>query len=157
DVVIWNAATGAKLHVLKRHTADIGFVAFSPDSNHVVSAAEDGRAIVWDTRTGERERTFTYPGEDMLAATYSPDGRRLVIATTGVTRVVDVATGHVVQVLPGGFCGTPVFSPDGSRVAQGNGPLEEWDVKTGQMVFSKDVPDSSCGVVYSPDGSRLLS
>jgi WD40 repeat protein/DNA-binding SARP family transcriptional activator/energy-coupling factor transporter ATP-binding protein EcfA2 len=156
-VVIWNAVTGAKLHTLRGHTSDISFVAFSPDSTQVVSAAEDGKAIVWDARTGDRLHTFMYPHEIMLAASFSPDGRRLGIATQGIARVVNIATGSAVRTWPAGFCGPPVFSPDGTRVAEGDGTVDEWDVRTGQQILSKGVSGDSCAVVYSPDGTRLVS
>jgi WD40 repeat protein/DNA-binding SARP family transcriptional activator len=156
DVVIWNAVTGAKLHTLQRHTADIGFVAFSPDSSRVASAAEDGRVIVWDARTGEHLRTFRYPGDPGLSATFSPDGRRLAVSTPGGTQIVDAVTGRVEQEFPPS-CGAPVFSPDGTHIAMGNDDVVVLDASSGGLVFSTHVPDGACGVVYSPDGSRLLS
>jgi WD40 repeat protein/DNA-binding SARP family transcriptional activator len=157
DVVIWDARTGAKLHRLEGHSADISFVAFSPDSTRVVSAAEDGKAIVWDTRSGERLHTFAYPPEVMVGATFSPDGERLLIATLGRTRVVDVSTGRVVRDWGTYNCGVPVFSPNGTQVAEAAGELIVRDARTGRLIFHAAPPEGSCGVGYSPDGSRIMS
>src|SRR5204863_6154634 len=128
-----------------------------PDASRVASAAEDGRVIVWDARTGKDLRTFRYPGDTSLSATFSPDGRRLAVSTSGGTQIVDAVTGRVERELPLSSCGAPVFSPDGTHIATGNYDVVVWDASSGRLVFSTHVPDGACGVVYSPDGSRMLS
>jgi WD40 repeat protein len=158
DVVIWDARTGAKLRTLRGHTADIGYVAFAPDSDRVVSAADDGKAILWDVRTGKQIKWFTFRGEPMGGATFSPDGTRLAIATAGRARVVDASSGEVVRQWSAGDCGVPVFSPDGAHVAEGNGDhVTVWNVASGRTEFVRAMPDDSCAVVYSPDGRSLAS
>jgi WD40 repeat protein/DNA-binding SARP family transcriptional activator/energy-coupling factor transporter ATP-binding protein EcfA2 len=157
DVVIWNAVTGAKLHTLRGHTADVSFVAFSPDSSRVASVAEDEQAIVWDARSGERLHTFSYPNEAMQGVSFSPEGRRLVVTTDRTTRVVDIGKGRVQRDLGIPACGTAVFSPDGTHIAVSNGDIFVLDANSGQEVLTASVKDGACGVVYNADGSRMLS
>jgi len=41
-----------------KHGAPVEAVAFSPDGRFVVSGSSDTTIVVWNTQTGERERTF---------------------------------------------------------------------------------------------------
>jgi len=173
-VLIWDAATGAKLLTLEGHTADISFVAFSPDSARVVTTAgvPDARTIVWDSRSGERLLAIDgdRPSDLNQGATFSPDGRRIVIAELraapsgqwhgGIIRLVDATTGAEIRRAPAGsLCASPpAYTPDGRLlVVPGLEPdtVGILDARTLDVLLR--LPESTCGVAVSPDGTRLAA
>jgi len=162
DVIVWDARTGAKLLTLTGgHTADVGYVAFSPDSTRLVST--DGfRAIVWDSRTGRRLVTTPPSSFDIMGATFSPDGNMVALAENAFgnfpsrVSVVDATTGmelfgfatHM------SFSQAPVFSPDGTRIAAGGNGILQWDIRTRRALF---IDSGGLTLAYSPDGTRLAA
>jgi WD40 repeat protein/serine/threonine protein kinase len=98
---------------------------------------------------------------------FSPDGKRLAVASNDQTvKVWDAQTGQ--QLLTLNFRANSVaFSPDGKRLATGGptwddtkkdhaGEVKVWDAQTGQELLSHKVPSGYYhNVVFSPDGKRL--
>ncbi|TWT43357.1 protein kinase domain-containing protein [Botrimarina hoheduenensis] len=71
---IWNASTGAALHVLGAHTAGVTSVAFSPDGARILTASRDGSAKVWDARSGAEVLTLSGHQDELTRVSFSPDG-----------------------------------------------------------------------------------
>lgn len=64
---------GRKLWSEKGHDSWIHVVAYSPDAGWLVSASEDGKAVVWDRATGEPLQSLSIPGAIPLkAASFHP-------------------------------------------------------------------------------------
>jgi WD40 repeat protein/tRNA A-37 threonylcarbamoyl transferase component Bud32 len=76
-VQIRDVETGAVIRTLPENR-DIKNLAFSPDGQWLGVAGEK-ETVIWEAATGRQ--LFTLPGGQCLA--FSPDGRRLVTATTG--------------------------------------------------------------------------
>ncbi len=173
DVLIWDAATGAKLLTLEGHTADISFVAFSPDSTRVVTTAgvPDARTIVWDSRSGEPLLVIEgdRPSNLNQGATFSPDGGRIAISelrTTssgrslrGLVRFMDATTGaEIGRVSTGAACMPPTTTPDGRLVVVPGlepGRIGILDARTLEVIRS--LPEPHCSIAVSPDGTRLAA
>jgi WD40 repeat protein/DNA-binding SARP family transcriptional activator/class 3 adenylate cyclase len=165
DAVFWDARTGELVRTLSGHTEDVSSVAFSLDGTRLVTTGDDDRAIVWDTTSGERLLDVEI-GEDSGGASFGPDGERLVATVAdGDVRMLDASTGAELATFGGAdgpFC-TPTFSPDGGRVAASgcsgadpsNGAV--WDVDSGRRLLTLEDVDEISGLVYSPDGERLVS
>ena len=65
---------------LKGHKDYVNSVEFSPDGTEIVSASEDGTAVVWDVATKELvqklyPKTYSLP---VISAQFSPDGKKVV-------------------------------------------------------------------------------
>jgi WD40 repeat protein len=116
------------------------------------------------------------------APMFSPDDSRLILSETpsakiipgpggvgtginGTPRVVvlDLATGHTVNLSPAAPCGPGVseqwaFSGDGRRIAQESfcGVVEVWDARTGARIQTVDQNAETSAVALNHDGSRLL-
>jgi WD40 repeat protein/serine/threonine protein kinase len=163
DVILWDARTGVRLLTLKGHTADIGYVAFSPDSSRLATMASDDLVIVWDARTGKRLLDVPEEGIMFSGLSFSPDGSRLVMSqsnasdTAGTVQVLDATTGASLQRInvDGGICQAPVYSPDGTLIAAPGDHVSIYDATTGEETLRLDT--STCQVVFSPDGTEVAT
>lgn len=60
--------------VLKGHTAKVLCSDWSPDKRHIVSSSQDGKLIIWDAFTTNKEHTVTMPTTWIMACSYAPSG-----------------------------------------------------------------------------------
>jgi WD40 repeat protein len=74
------------------------YAQFSPDSQRVVTACQDGTARAWDSATGAPIGEPMKHGSNVSCAQFSPDGQRVVTASWDKTvRVWDSATGKAIS------------------------------------------------------------
>ena len=111
---IVDTATFARVRELGRDER-VSAVAFSPGGKLVVAGGEDGKARVWDARTGALVRIFAGHRDALTGVEFSADGSRIVTSSRDRdARVWNVDTGAS-KLLRGHF--GPVFaasfSPDG--------------------------------------------
>jgi len=102
SVILWDAATGRNLHVLRtaplpnlwpREAGCVDFAAFGPADGKVVAGCQDGRAMLWDADSDDEPRTFAKHDAAVVAVAVSPDGARAYTASGDSTiRVWDTAT-----------------------------------------------------------------
>jgi WD40 repeat protein/TPR repeat protein len=112
--------------------------------------------------TGALLRTLSHNGE-VNAAIFSPDGKRVLTASTdGTARIWDAATGEELKTLSGhkDAVTSAVFRPDGRFVvtASRDESLRVWDAEDGtivQVIGDHERPVRT--LEFSPDGERLLS
>ncbi len=167
---LWDVATGTVQHTLTGHTSWVQSVAFSPDGRTLASGNRDATIHLWDVATGTVQHTLTGHTGGVWSVAFSPDGRTLASGSEDATlRLWDVATGDTLTTLTGDQntdgVYSVVFSPDGktlaSCVAAGNSEdkaIRLWDVQTGHLratLTGHSYPAK--GVVFSPDGSTLIS
>ncbi len=107
--------------------------------------------------------TFKGHRGEVTAASFDPDGRRVVTASgDGTARVWDAATGAEVAALKGHkfVVLSASFGPDGRRVvtASGDGTARVWDAVTGAEVAALKGHAGGVTVAsFSPDGRRVLT
>jgi WD40 repeat protein len=136
--------------------------AFGPDGTTLAAGTSDGRALLWDSRSGELLLSLIGHSEYVLLA-FSPDGSRLATASLdGTARVWDARSGAELLALPDYVDQLyfPAFSPDGRSlvVGTGDGKIKMWDAATGQTLLSLEGhTDIAYAVVFSPDGRLLAS
>ncbi|KAI5195369.1 hypothetical protein E4T38_09115 [Aureobasidium subglaciale] len=76
-------------------------VTFSEDSQHMITANDDGLARLWNTTTGDLIRQFgDEEGDRMYAAAFTPDGRS-VATGTDVVQIWDIESGTLRHTLIG--------------------------------------------------------
>ncbi|WP_372367058.1 WD40 repeat domain-containing protein [Candidatus Uabimicrobium sp. HlEnr_7] len=74
-ITLWNTKNWeAKMHLLN-HRANINSLYFSHDNKMLVSGANDGEAIIWDTTTGRRLQTFSFNDQYVMSVALSKDGK----------------------------------------------------------------------------------
>ncbi len=171
---LWDGRTGAPIATLQGGKYALAGAIFSPDGKRIVTRSDDGPARLWDGRTGKLLATL--PGEPGIAsaASFSPDGTRLLTGGRNAVALWDAASGNLVTKLkpPAGRFDDireVRFSPDGTRIAVGDGTSFEpilWDGRTGLLsVTLGGAPRGSNRVeaffkisseAFSPDGARIV-
>ncbi len=127
---VWDAETGRLLQTYRGHTGGwITSVAFHPAGDRVVSCCVfndvmlAGEIEVWDPATGEELYTMHDGNPPCRAVAFSPDGRRVVASSYGMSLILfETDTGREVLSLRG-HTREPecvAFSPDGKRIVSGS-------------------------------------
>jgi WD40 repeat protein len=169
---IWNLATRKKLSTLPLPSGASG-VSVNSDGSLIASGNVDGTVSFWDSQTSRSAGPPLQVGAPVTWVAFSPDGRRLAVATgtrvsaspitpMTVPRLWDVATRQ-----PSGISLTGhrksvnilAFSPDGRLLAAGDndGNVVFHDPLTGAAV-GRPLQLESGGVAslaFSPDGTRI--
>ncbi|KAM0727221.1 Guanine nucleotide-binding protein subunit beta-2 [Formica fusca] len=60
--------------ILKGHQAKVLCSDWSPDKRHIVSSSQDGRMIIWDAFTTNKEHAVSMPTRWVMACAYGPSG-----------------------------------------------------------------------------------
>jgi WD40 repeat protein/serine/threonine protein kinase len=167
-MMTWDVESGELLRARPKHLGPVlatGFiVAFRPDGRRLASTPDDVTVKVWDVATGQEQwakppRIGVTPP---LTMAYSPDGRQIAAAATGVIKVWDAATAAELHSFPGTkhMVHFLAFHPDGRQLATASwdGLVTLWDIKSGKKVHTlRGHTDRAIGVAFSPDGRRLAS
>ncbi len=172
-VWLWDVRQDAKgLRLEKRqpplqaHNGPCFGLAFSPDGKYVATAGVDGRVIVWDSATGQKQISFDRPGsrERAWAVAFHPqDGRHLAAGYSGrrvrIWDCVDAKKDPVI--LPSGHTNdvfSAAYSPDGRWLASSSWyEVIIWDPATRKEIRRiGGFPGLIWSVAWSPD-RRLLA
>ncbi len=183
-ITVWNAKTLAPVATyISEFAGKVNSVAFSPDGSRLLSCNAVGIQLwsgKWSlsAKADIPERAFTGHTDEVLHATFSPDGTRIVSGSADKTaRVWNVKTGKAVLVLRGHKAAvvSAVFSPDGQRIltASFDGTFRIWDAQSGKELYQFAQPVEARNVlgvkgemltmnmlnhaVFSPDASRVLA
>ena len=151
-----------KLQQLWFHGGSVRAGRFSPNGRRAVTAAEDGKARVWDVATGAQIGMPLDHGPKIHYAELSANGKHLLTCGRMVTRLWLVESGKelsppIKHVRQGGWAR---FSPDGRRVATpGDGKAAWlWDAVTGKrlaVTFPHGAPVA--WAAFSGDGRWLAT
>jgi WD40 repeat protein len=167
-MMTWDVESGELLRARPKHLGPVlstGFVvAFRPDGRQLASTPDDVTVKVWDVATGQEQwakppRIGVTPP---LTLAYSPDGRQIAAAATGIIKVWDATTAAELH----SFAGTNhmvhclAFHPDGRQLATASwdGLVTLWDINSGKKVRTlRGHTDRAIGIAFTPDGRRLAS
>jgi WD40 repeat protein len=139
-------------------------LAFSPDGALVATTGEQPVLLVWDVATGKRKIVCISGFKEVLALTFTPDGKQLVGGYAGNDDILffDLTTGQEVRKLVSHLGGVRdlCYSPSGERLVScsEDRTIKLWDAATGQEVLTlKGHTDKVGCVSFSADGRRLVS
>jgi hypothetical protein len=119
---------------------------WSPNGRHLLTIADSGIARVWDTASGGQVPTLA---DEMpaLAAAWSSDGQRIVIAgTDGALRAwpSGAKLSPIEPGVPGSAIDQVAWRSDDTQIAVGNaaGAVQVWDVTSSTLLFTLDAQPS---------------
>jgi WD40 repeat protein len=179
EITLWETSTGRELLNLNETSWNGGPV-FSPDGRTIVTLSPSELRF-FDIATGGKLRSFTITGGAPTALAFSPDGTKLVVASSGFAKssattevfissfeILETATGRKLTSLAGhgGLVRWVAFAPDGRTVVSSGATAPNysdsketvivWDASSGDELRSF-VRASAGEIALSPDGQSLLS
>lgn len=116
-LVIWNYLTGKPEHTFTANGGRIIWgLAFSPDGSTLASSGIDGYIYFWDVATGQQKSKF-YGGNVILSISWSPDGKRIAMASGARVAILDVETNKKIDKSLAFGITEVAWSPDGSKIS----------------------------------------
>lgn len=156
---VWDAKTGRQLMVFEGHDTSVHTAFFFPDSSRVVSIGSEGKALVWNVSTGAATASFGEYVPVVQDAALSPDGSRLLISNYQYSaNLWDPSTGKLIRQLTTRSLGAE-FSQDSSLLitGSGDGRVTVWQAEDGSMVKELFHEGPVSSVLFSPDGSLVVT
>ncbi|XP_077292165.1 guanine nucleotide-binding protein subunit beta-5 [Arctopsyche grandis] len=131
--------------VLKGHQAKVLCSDWSPDKRHIVSSSQDGKMIIWDAFTTNKEHAVTMPTTWVMACAYAPSGT--LVACGGLDNKVtvyplsleeDVSTKKRTVGTHTSYMSCCTFPNSDQQILTGSGDstCALWDVESGQLLQS---------------------
>lgn len=163
ECLIKESATGRLLYTLKGHESWIRMSDFSADGKKLVTASDDGTAIIWDLKTGGIAQELQGHGQRVESAYFSSFGNQVITSSGDSTAIIwDVESGNELLRLIGhtDWLRDAVFSYDGKMVASCglDGSIRIWDAVSGKVIRTLEGHKNWVrSVRFDQFGKRLLS
>lgn len=172
EALVWDAVDGRPMATLTGHRDTIRCLAFSPDSQVLVSGSKDHTLGVWDVSrglwdsvVGVREQLLRGHFGKVTAVAYRADGTLLASGSDDQTiRLWNTSSWQMESIVETGRRGAChlTFSPCGRYLAavwSSRGPARVWDATTRQeclqLRLRSEEDFEDYGLAFSPDGGKL--
>jgi len=147
--------------VLNAKSGTVWSASFSPDSETVAMAVEDGSVRLWDLKTRSVKSTFEAHRGVVWTSKFSPDGELLATSgDDGLIKLWQPGQSEPLKTLqqPNAVRGL-VFSRDGKQIYTGGreGGLRVWNVDSDEPLVEAQQPQAVYAVALSPDGETLAT
>lgn len=160
-VRITDASTKREHKALKGHKSNINSIVFSDDSNYLITTSDDNTIRLWETKKKDPPQKIK-SGSCNSAATFNPDGKRIIAASNENIIIYDTETGKQLMTLTGHkrCVKSASFSPDGKRIvsAAPSDVIIVWNAETGkELLRIKEHAYKVNSVQFSPNGKWIVS
>lgn len=164
-MLVWEWQSESYILKQQGHFDAINDLVYSPEGNHVVTAADDGKVKVWDVKSGFCIVTFTEHSSGVTACRFAQKGNVLFTASLdGSVRAWDLIRYRNFRTFSAptrlSFSSLAV-DPSGDVVCVGSNDTSNihiWSVQTGQLLdqlAGHEGPVSSLS--FAPSGGTLVS
>ena len=142
-----------------KHASHVMDARHSPDGSQLVTTGYDGSARLWDSRNGHPVSPWLWCGNTSCFASFGPDGRRLLIASSSELRLWEMpAESPTAPRFPHANALTAQFTPDGKRVlTAGGNDIRMRDVEGGAEVFTLKLAGPLVDARLSADGRTIAA
>ncbi|CAG0912266.1 unnamed protein product [Notodromas monacha] len=129
--------------ILKGHNGKVLCLDWSADKRHIVSSSQDGKMIIWDAFTTNKEHAITMPTTWVMACAYSPSGNQ--VACGGLDNKVtlyplsleeDASSKKKTVGVHSSYMSCCLFPNSDQQILTGSGDstCALWDVESGQLL-----------------------
>jgi WD40 repeat protein len=144
------------------HDGRIHAVRFSPRAGCVSTGSEDGTARLYSEDSISAGPVFKVTGQSVSVSVISPDETKIAVASNGIVRIFDVATGAELRSLLGheSWVLDLAWTPDSSRIVSVSEDTMAivWDAGTGAPLHTlKGHTARLRAVAISPDGRQAAT
>ena len=168
----WDAATGTARTTTSDNSAGACFAVLSPDGSFaaVASSLPEPGFQIWNTSAGHPVAARTVLEAKAKHLKFSPDGKRLAVATVVTSKIGSNATTQIFDTMTAvrvsalmphsGDINFVAFSSDGKRLisASDDGTARVWDAPTGApLTGSLRHQGVICHATFGGDGSRVVT
>lgn len=133
-------------------------IAFNPNGKTAAVPVDGGSIILWDIDNHQiLGKPFHFPLENIYSASYSPDGKTLIVAGDSIY-FWDVDSEKIIGSPLKNSGGNIALSPDGKTLAmESTGSISLWNIKTGQSIGEPIIVAANYQVAFafSADGKKL--
>lgn len=166
SIWLYNLTTRQARYLRDVHFHPIRTVHFSPDGRHLLTAAEDYTARVWNVRNLSQSHRLSAHTGYAVYGTFSPDSRVVYTASQGVLNRWDLEKQEVPPRLEteNRIVRAIAVSPDGTRIATVEGlafrdsTISLWDAATRtRLVSAKQAGLSDDWLFFTADGQWLIA
>jgi WD40 repeat protein len=162
---LWGARTGISSSSPLVHEGSVSTMAFSPNSQFVVTVTESNNSMVqlWEARSGRPNSPTLRHQEFVWKVAFSPDSQTLVtMSDIETARLWDALTGKPISPSLQHQISGPVlaFSPDGRAVVTGlpDKIARLWDARSGKPLSPPlKHEDNVISAAFSPDGRSVVT
>ena len=159
-VRIHSAATGEKLHELRKHTDWITAASFSPDGVLLATADRNGGVIVWEAATGRDYLVLAGHGASVTGLSWRADSNMLASASEdGTIRLWEMENGGQVKNwnAHGGGVAAVEFTRDGRLVSVGRDKTPKlWAQDGNQQKAFEACTDLGLAVSYCDETDSVV-
>ncbi|CAG0879185.1 unnamed protein product [Cyprideis torosa] len=132
--------------ILKGHVGKVLCADWCLDKRHLVSSSQDGKLIVWDAFTTNKEHTISMPTTWVMACAYAPSGN--LVACGGLDNKVtvyplslpdeEIPTKKKAVGIHSSYMSMCIFPNSDQQIltASGDSSCALWDVESGQLLQS---------------------
>lgn len=159
----WDASLALSSHDALAHAGKwVTSVAFDARGERIVTTGADRTARVWNAGTGDSILPALWHDARVTAASFSPDGARIVSVSANTAILWDATTASRLFLLghaPSSVVASAAFSPDGTRIATaGNDQqMKIWDAASGRLLAALAHTRAVTFAAFSPDGACIVS
>ncbi|KAG9067040.1 hypothetical protein KI688_012952 [Linnemannia hyalina] len=162
NISIYDTATWTMIQVFQGHEDCVTSLAYSPNSQQLLSGSRDNTARLWNSLTGSTDFILGHSGM-VMAVAFSPTGQQVATANTDKSvRLWDARTGASVFNLTDstGIVFSNAFSSNGNTIASAGWDkmIRIFDALTGLLVSEiSNGDDRIMCLTYSLDGQRIAT